>query len=234
MNVRFYTLTLVIGLFAPSTFARVIMGPVTNTANGHIYYLLSQNTWTDSQAEAVARGGNLVTINDADEQEWVFETFTETGISRGFWIGLNDLGGEGVFSWVSGETSTYSHWHPGEPNNNGPSGESFVHMWGEGGGGGVEAGFWNDLPDYTNYADFTLHGVVEIVPAPRLEISVAYVNLRWRSESNRSYQVQYASSLTSNMWMDLGEPVPGNGATNTVLESAQQSPRRFYRVIELR
>jgi len=45
---------------------------VTNPANGHSYYLLSSNTWTASQAEAAALGGNLP-INDAAENDWVFD-----------------------------------------------------------------------------------------------------------------------------------------------------------------
>jgi len=60
----------------------VISGPIVNPGNGHTYYLLSPDTWTASQAAAVSLGGNLVTINDAAEQTWVFGTFAGFGGQR--------------------------------------------------------------------------------------------------------------------------------------------------------
>jgi hypothetical protein len=141
----------------------VLAGPLVNPANGHAYYLLTANDWLKSEAEAMKLRGHLVTINDAAEQDWVFKTFTQTsGPPRGFWIGLNDLGHEGLFTWVSGESATYRNWAPGEPNNGGPTqNESFAHIWPFGSNAGTP-GLWNDLPEYTNYANFTLHGVVEV------------------------------------------------------------------------
>ena len=47
---------------------------MTNSANGHVYFLLTENTWQNSELEAVRFGGHLVTINDAAEQDWVFST----------------------------------------------------------------------------------------------------------------------------------------------------------------
>jgi hypothetical protein len=32
----------------------IVAGPLKNPANNHYYYLLTQNTWTGSEAEAVA------------------------------------------------------------------------------------------------------------------------------------------------------------------------------------
>ncbi len=235
MKMKLCTLTLLLMSVSTSLFARVLEGPFTNAANGHIYYLLTQNIWTASQAEAIRLGGDLVTINDAAEQDWVFTTFTATDSSpRNFWIGLNDLGHDGLFTWVSGESARYLNWDTGEPNNGGQFGnESFVHMWALGAAGGVTPGRWNDLPDVTEYGSMPLHAVIEVDPALRVSISVAYIELRWRSQTNQMYQVQYASALTTNMWANLGGPVPGNGTTNTQLESAQEVPRRFYRVVEL-
>ena len=48
-----------------STQAGVLVANKLNPANGHLYSLLDTATWTASEAEAIALGGHLVTINDA-------------------------------------------------------------------------------------------------------------------------------------------------------------------------
>jgi glucose/arabinose dehydrogenase len=87
------------------------------TYNGNQYQLTSSNlTWEQAQAEARRLGGNLVTINDAAEENFLKQTY---GTTEGFWIGINDATIEGQFRWASGETSSYTNWAPGEPNNAG-------------------------------------------------------------------------------------------------------------------
>lgn len=97
----------------------------SNPANGHTYLVLTGATWEEAQAEALSLGGNLVTINDAQENLWLFAMyarlrgypFTTGNDPGGYWIGLNDTAEEGVFEWVSGEPVTYTNWAAGEPNN---------------------------------------------------------------------------------------------------------------------
>ena len=62
----------------PGARAAVLAGPITNVA-GHIYYLLTPATWTQSENEAIALGGHLVTINDDAENDWVYDTFSQFG-----------------------------------------------------------------------------------------------------------------------------------------------------------
>jgi len=86
----------------------VLLGPVIIPGNGNAYYLLSQNNWTGSEAEAVSLRGHLVTINNAAEDAWVSTTFSDYGgINRALWIGLNDAAVEGTFQWISGEPVGY-------------------------------------------------------------------------------------------------------------------------------
>jgi hypothetical protein len=47
--------------------ASVLVGPIENPSNGHLYYAVSRNTWTGSESEAQSLGGHLVTIKDEDE-----------------------------------------------------------------------------------------------------------------------------------------------------------------------
>jgi hypothetical protein len=49
----------------PGARAAVLAGPLTNAANGQAYYLLSDTSWTASEAEARGLGGHLATIKDA-------------------------------------------------------------------------------------------------------------------------------------------------------------------------
>ncbi len=91
--------------------ASIITGPIVNPANGHSYFLLNENNWTNSEAEALTLGGHMATINDAAENDWVFDTFSFFGdIDRDLWIGFSDAITEGVFLWSSGEPVTYTNW----------------------------------------------------------------------------------------------------------------------------
>jgi Lectin C-type domain/PEP-CTERM motif len=133
--------------------------------NGHTYYLLAPQTWTEAEAESVALGGHLVTINDAAENAFVADRFgVQTGLFAqflDFFIGLTDRETEGVYKWVSGQPVTFTNWAPNEPNNCNPNPgpgcaeEDFSHMvWWSG------PGHWNDLP-----GEFNLYAVAE-VPEP--------------------------------------------------------------------
>ena len=132
MKATISTIASTLALFAAtSSQAAVIGGPILNPANNHFYLLLSQNTWTASEAEALTLGSHLATINNAAEDSWVFDTFsTFGGVNRQLWIGLNDLAQAGNFQWTSGEPVTYTHWAVGEPNFIGD--ERYVYIVGPG------------------------------------------------------------------------------------------------------
>jgi len=108
--------------------------------NGHEYALTpAAGTWFEAEAMAVAWGGHLVTINDADEQAWLESVFPDPGpwdLGNRYWIGLNDIATEGHFVWISGEASPYRNWHPDEPNND--NDEDAVVIW------RYDTGVWND------------------------------------------------------------------------------------------
>ena len=138
--------------------------PATNPANGHQYCLTAPGTWTESQAEAAARGGNLVAIDDRAEQDWLLETF---GNSQPLWIGYTDKFAEGNFVWVGGQNTTYTNWLPTEPNDGKCyANEDYTAMnWFN------PAGSWNDLPDEGFWQDCTgvsafcgLEGTPQAVP----------------------------------------------------------------------
>jgi hypothetical protein len=140
--------------------ASILAGPITNAANGHIYYLLSPTNWPSAESEAVRLDGHLVTINDVAENTWVFNTFGSFGgVARSLWIGLNDTVQEGNWVWVGGEASAYRKWAPGEPNNGGgyyPNEDQAVMR-----GPALDySDSWNDAPGDQAHA-----AVVEVVIA---------------------------------------------------------------------
>ena len=136
----------------------ILAGPIINPANGHSYYLLTQDSWPNSENRAVALGGHLVTINNQAEQDWIYSTFADT--DRSLWIGLNDAISEGNFQWVSGQPLDYTHWAQNAPDNYGGLDEDFVqtfpskNLW--------NTGFWNDLP----LGPERCWGVVEVESEP--------------------------------------------------------------------
>ena len=154
-----------------NTHGSVIHGPVKNPANGNYYYLLSNNTWTASEAEAVGLGGHLATVNDAVENQWIFDTFGHFGgVERALWIGLSDAETEGTFKWASGEPVSFLNWDAVQPDNAGD--EDYVHLF-QAGGPFVPAK-WNDLPNISSNGEIPgLFGVVE-----------AKVIKRWAARNN--------------------------------------------------
>jgi Lectin C-type domain len=101
--------------FAIEASADVWSGPVVNPTNGHTYYLLSSQTWTNAESEAQSLGGHLTTINDLTENDWVANQFQQAASGLWAWIGLNDAEVEGTFVWVSGDPSAYRNWYQGPP-----------------------------------------------------------------------------------------------------------------------
>lgn len=140
-------------LTTPPSRAGIIVGPITNPANGHNYYLLTPNTWTASEAEAEDMGGTLAVVRNADEQKWIYSTFGNLGgADRSPWMGLHRIQPGGKFVWVDGTPLDYTHWYPGEPNNAGGD-ENCAHMrWDP-----AAPGTWNDLSGANR-----LNAVVEI------------------------------------------------------------------------
>jgi hypothetical protein len=64
---------------------------------------------------------------------------------------------------------------------------------------------------------------------PLLRIGVTQVSVCWYVRSNVTYQLQYRTDLTSNLWLNLGDPIQGN-ETEICITDAVTTPRRLYRV----
>ena len=130
---------------------------VTNPSNGNQYFLTSEMSWQEAQNLATKMGGNLVTINDEKENQWLIETLI-TPETNFLWIGINDQAVEGEFNWASGEKSNYFNWAIGEPNNNPKQGgEDFGVINGLNNPFNRLVGTWSDAPSHAK-----LRGIIEL------------------------------------------------------------------------
>jgi hypothetical protein len=177
-----------------SAFGSIVSGPLVNPANGHSYYLLSPDNWANSQAEAQTLGGNLVTINDEAENIWVYTNFAvDGGLGRNIWTGYYDPSMDSVpgsghaanFVWVDGETSAYTNWNAGEPNNfDGIQFNAYMMAphWGKNGA-------WDDAAGSSTIDNFGagFYGVVE-VPEPATLGSIAVAGLSVLARRRHSSQ----------------------------------------------
>ncbi|MCP3874997.1 MAG: hypothetical protein GY699_17820 [Desulfobacteraceae bacterium] len=167
----------VFGLIMFCMFETVGAGIIhTANYNGHAYHLLDTDGtkwWHEAEAEAVSLGGHLVTIDDAGENQWVFNTFGPQAIAYAnannlpdrnnisLWIGLTDHLVEGSYQWSSGDPIGYFNWASGQPQNGVPD-EDFVGIvvspW--------APSKWHDIVGDTREIDLPF-GIVEApVPIP--------------------------------------------------------------------
>ena len=169
-TLTFFAILFIFTVFAPRNAHAVMI------FDGHWYeaIFVESGNWNDAQAEAVALGGNLVTINNENEQNWLHSNFDS---SIRYWIGFTDFGHEADWQWISGEPVTCTHWLDGEPNNH-IGLEHFAAM-----NYPIEVtpggGFWNDFSVDNTYPNGTTtkidygiaEGITAVIPNPNPQLS---------------------------------------------------------------
>src|SRR6185503_19103207 len=69
-------------------------------------------------------------------------------------------------------------------------------------------------------------------PPPLVTIRASQVEVCWNSISNLTYQVQYRSDLTTNLWTSLGGCIRSTNSTSCAYDPiVGGQPQRFYRVV---
>jgi hypothetical protein len=98
---------------------------------GHDYLLCAETrSWFDAHGGCVAIGMRLVRIDDASENQWLFDNAVVAGGRESrVWLGASDLAAEGEWRWTDGElmwlggidgaaqNDLFVGWSPREPNN---------------------------------------------------------------------------------------------------------------------
>ena len=97
----------------PTSGSSVVSAPVVR--GNSLYTIVDGPSWTQAEANAVKLGGHLVTINNKAEEDALYNSFgiqlpiynSTSSPAGALWIGLTDNSVEGLYKWVSGDTSNW-------------------------------------------------------------------------------------------------------------------------------
>ena len=137
-----------------------VQSNIANGGNGHTYQAVRVSegiSWTAAQSLAETAGGTLATIQNETENTLIWNimksdaTLWSSGGYQGCWLGGYQLPGSseplGGWTWVTGETWSYSAWGAGEPNN-AAGYEHVLNLMDFSGGYGNSGNVgWNDMQE---------------------------------------------------------------------------------------
>ena len=137
---------------------------------GHLYCVLGQSNCTTAEAEAKAIGGDLVTINNMDENNFVQHTFADANgagnrdhVKRMVWIGVH---ADPTPKWFSDQSVTFENW-----GSNASGSAKCVDM--APAGAMFKAGTWAGYADLSSEFGLPICGVVEIGSGPSISLAPA-------------------------------------------------------------
>lgn len=88
------------------------------------------------------------------------------------------------------------------------------------------------VPNFTYGFGPVIDDVSVEATAPSLAIRLSQVELSWKTLDGVTYQVQYRSELTANLWTDLGAAIMGDGGTKSFTDAiVPEQPQRYYQVV---
>jgi probable HAF family extracellular repeat protein len=78
-----------------------------------------------------------------------------------------------------------------------------------------------------------LRALLGNVPAPpvSLALDTAGITLRFTAEAGFFYQLQQCQGLESGGWINVGDPIPGDGVEHILTPGATGTPRCFFRLV---
>jgi hypothetical protein len=175
----------------------------------HTYAITRRSVrWSEAKRLAEQNGGHLVTINNAQENEFLADHLSRTG-KHAVFIGLHDQNKEGFWEWSYG-TSTYANWGSSEPNDAG-AGEDYVLIY-------KKKGIWNDVPDGNAHALIEWEQSIVNKPSNLIfsdNFENAYFSKNWNSggckEANTLNIVnQRLQSMSNGCYVNLRRKINGD------------------------
>jgi hypothetical protein len=122
---------------SPPDAAPCVEGNTNIVFEGHCYMLFTgSRSWNDARAgcASLSPPAHLVTLQHTGENDVVQSLVG----SRRVWTGGNDRDVEGVWTWITAETWSYTKWGGGQPDNGSSNSEDCGELRGD------ESGRWND------------------------------------------------------------------------------------------
>jgi len=96
---------------------------VEESYQGHSYkFIPTKKSWDNANKDSKDKGGYLVSIGDASENDFVIALIQKASAKRNdknprVWIGLNNDNDKSEWKWESGESYKYTNWCSNDPNN---------------------------------------------------------------------------------------------------------------------
>ncbi|XP_072020213.1 macrophage mannose receptor 1-like [Amphiura filiformis] len=135
-------------------------------------------------------GGDLVSIHNKAENDFVLNTVKSAGLSSPIWTGLNDLTLQSSFDWTDGSEVDFTWWNTGEPNNYGDKGEDCVEMYGN--------GAWNDQ-DCSDRVPSVCKIMKKDLPPTQFPVTPSGCSLGWVAYQ---YSCYYVETDDKSKWSD--------------------------------
>ncbi len=212
---------------------------------GSSYYkIVNGPSWTEAESNAVALGGHLVSINDAEEDNFVWENLGKTASYKGgehnayeanhVFIGATDIDSKGTWKWLDGSNMSYSNWTPGEPSNT--NSENYVVYQAVNGvdGQGTYAGKWNNARDEyykDQLVDSHIYGIAEV---PLSYFSISDLTITEGNSGNITISRTGGSNSTQvvNLVSSFGTATAGSDYTaiNTTISFAKGETSKTFSV----
>ena len=156
-----------------------IQWTIAEGGNGHYYEPINtsvQTSWQDAKNFAEVAGGYLATVTSQDENDWIVSNIlplvvgSPGSLHMGPWIGgyQNTTSPsysepDGGWTWVTGESWSYTNWSAREPNDGPTPIYNYLHYYLPGVLGDADG--WNDEAAYLASVPVYSY-IVETVPEP--------------------------------------------------------------------
>ena len=149
----------------------------------HTYYLYDHKyTRADAHGFAVNHGGNLVSINSAEEQK-VISNLIKQGSTKAYYTG-GYRNSDNTWFWRDNSTFSYTNWFSGQPDNAGGSQDALI----------VYSDGWDDdSANYKNVYGFIMEVVNTNVPISSASVSKISDQMYTGSPVKPSVKVVYNS-----------------------------------------
>lgn len=150
------------------------------TFGNYEYYIYEDaSSWEIAKQMCEYRGGNLATITSQEENDFLFQYVKDKGYSNAY-FGYSDNETEGTWKWVTDNDSTYTNFHPGEPNGQNAN-EDYAMFYTQ-----FTDGTWND----GNFGSSPAGGGVAYICKWKVELKSQQISVSKKASKTITYSAK--------------------------------------------